>query len=93
MPRLWLLTHRYQSRIFQQKTVPDIVQAVFTGAGLTSDQFKLTLNETYEPREYCVQYRETDFNFVCRLLEEEVPWGPLMRKVSEETSISRHAPS
>src|SRR5438132_334666 len=43
MPRLSLLTHRYQSRIFQTKSVPDIIQAVFTTAGLMSDQFRLSL--------------------------------------------------
>src|SRR5215475_5520142 len=74
MPRFSLLTHRYQSRIFQAKSVPDILQAVFTTAGLTSDQFRMSVQQTYEARDYCVQYRETDFNFACRLMEEEGIW-------------------
>jgi type VI secretion system secreted protein VgrG len=66
VPKLWTLTRNAQSRIFQQKTVPDILTAVLTG--LTTQQ---QLTGTYKPREYCVQYRETDFAFASRLMEEE----------------------
>lgn len=66
-PSLWSLTRNAQSRIFQQKSVKDILQTVFTG--LDVDYSGLTA--TYQPREYCVQYRETDFNFASRLMEEE----------------------
>lgn len=65
-PDVWKLTRNVQSRIFQQKSIPDILKEVF--GGYTSD-FKL--QGTYEPREYCVQYRESDFNFASRLMEEE----------------------
>ncbi|MHC4234714.1 MAG: type VI secretion system Vgr family protein [Planctomycetota bacterium] len=72
MPSLWLLTHRYNCRIFQEKTIPDIISEVLTKGGIASDRFKVDgLGRSYEPREYCVQYRETDFNFICRLMEEE----------------------
>jgi type VI secretion system secreted protein VgrG len=65
-PKLWLLTLNASSRIFQQKSIPDILKIVF--AAITVD-FKL--QRTYEPVNYCVQYRETDFNFVSRLMEQE----------------------
>ena len=66
-PWLWWLTLGSNNRIFQNLSTPDIVKQVF--AGFTD--YKLQLNATYPPREYCVQYGETDFAFVCRLLEEE----------------------
>jgi type VI secretion system secreted protein VgrG len=68
-PWLWFLTQRADCRIFQGKTVPEIVKAVFQGAGFTD--FKDELSRTYPPWDYCVQYRETDFNFLSRLMEEE----------------------
>ena len=49
--------------------MPDILKQLFGEYGFSDFRFKLS--GTYEPREYCVQYRETDFNFVSRLLEEE----------------------
>ncbi|BAI73708.1 hypothetical protein AZL_a01770 (plasmid) [Azospirillum sp. B510] len=66
-PWLWMLTHSGDCRIFQEKTVPEIVEAVIGSAGT----IKKVLNGTYPTREYCVQYRETDYNFIARLLEEE----------------------
>ena len=66
VPDVWRLTRKAQSRIFQRMTVPEILKKVFTG--YTVDW---PLNEKYEPRDYCVQYRETDFNFGARLMEEE----------------------
>lgn len=69
VPWLWLLTRTSDSRIFQNLSVPDILEKIFLEYGFTN--FEKRLHGTYEPREYCVQYRETDFNFVSRLLEEE----------------------
>jgi type VI secretion system secreted protein VgrG len=66
---LWFLTRTSDCRIFQDMTVPDIVKTVF-GEEPTND-FKLELTSSYRKRNYCVQYRETDFNFVSRLMEEE----------------------
>lgn len=71
VPVVWLLTHRVGSRIFQNKTVSEIISDVLIRGGIASDQFKLELGRTYDPREYCVQYRETDYNFITRLMEEE----------------------
>src|SRR6266851_7393543 len=68
-PWLWFLTRTTDCRIFQDMTVPDIVKKVF-GDHTTAD-FKLELTGTYRKWNYCVQYRETDFNFVSRLMEEE----------------------
>ncbi|MEI6708529.1 MAG: type VI secretion system tip protein VgrG [Methylococcales bacterium] len=68
-PWLWFLTRTSNCRIFQEKSVPDIIKEVFT-ANQFSD-FKLELTRSYKTRNYCVQYRETDFNFVSRLMEDE----------------------
>lgn len=70
VPWFWLLNYSGGSRIFQHKTVPEIVSQIFTERGFSQD-FSLRLGGAYEPRDYCVQYRETDFSFVSRLLEEE----------------------
>jgi type VI secretion system secreted protein VgrG len=66
VPDLWLLTHRINNRIFQRKTLPEIVQAVL---GEWKIQPKLLLNKKYLPHDYVVQYEESDYHFVCRLLE------------------------
>jgi type VI secretion system secreted protein VgrG len=68
-PKLWLLTKTQDCRIFQNKTVPDIVKAVLNEHGVTD--IDDALSGTYPAREYCVQYRETAFDFVSRLLECE----------------------
>jgi type VI secretion system secreted protein VgrG len=68
-PWLWFLTRTSDCRIFQGKSVPDIFEEVAKGHGFTD--YKLKLKGSFEPFEYCVQYRETDFNFISRLLEQE----------------------
>lgn len=67
-PWLWLATRRADSRIFQHLSVVDIIKKVFEP--FTPD-FDLQLSGSYPVRDYCVQYRETDFNFVSRLMEQE----------------------
>jgi type VI secretion system secreted protein VgrG len=69
VPKLWRLQHRHDSRIFQAMTVPAIIAQVLDGAGVTDHRSALT--GSYSPREYCVQYRESDLAFICRLMEEE----------------------
>ena len=69
VPWLWFLTRRADCRIFQNKTIPEIIKQVFRDTGFTD--FSEKLNGKYKPWEYCVQYRETDFNFVSRLMEQE----------------------
>ncbi len=68
-PWLWFLTRTSNCRIFQDLSVPDIVKKVFSDNGFSD--FKLELSNSYKPTEYCVQYRESDFNFVSRLMEHE----------------------
>jgi type VI secretion system secreted protein VgrG len=68
-PWLWLLTKSSDCRIFQNKSVPEILESVFSDHGLTD--FRNELKGSYEKLEYCVQYNETAFNFVSRLMEEE----------------------
>ena len=66
---MWLLTLHADNRIFQNKSVPEIIEEVFSDLGLKD--FKKSLNGTYAKREYCVQYQESSFDFVSRLMEDE----------------------
>ena len=68
-PWLWFLTRTENCRIFHEHTVEDIVRKVFGENGMTDFEFRLT--KAYPNYEYCVQYCETDFNFVSRMLERE----------------------
>jgi type VI secretion system secreted protein VgrG len=68
-PWLWFLTRTSNCRIFQELPVPDIIKKIFSDNGFSD--FKLELTNTYKPRNYCVQYRESDFNFISRLMEHE----------------------
>lgn len=69
VPWFWTLKLNRDCRIFQNKNVPDIVREIFGEHHLA--EFETRLSGNYAVREYCVQYRESDFNFVSRLLEEE----------------------
>ena len=69
-PWFALLDLNRDSRIYQAKSVKDIIQDVFDRAGF-SDYDLSKLTKTYPQREYCVQFRESDFAFVSRLMEEE----------------------
>jgi type VI secretion system secreted protein VgrG len=66
VPSFWLWTKRVQSRVFQQVSVPEILNNVLKGLDVA-----IQLTRLYPPREYCVQYRESDFAFASRLMEEE----------------------
>ncbi|WP_416638767.1 type VI secretion system Vgr family protein [Pseudomonas sp. OHS18] len=68
-PWLWLLSRTSDCRIFQSKTVPDIVKQVFRDLGFSD--FEDALTRSYREWDYCVQYRETSFDFVSRLMEQE----------------------
>ena len=69
VPWLWFLTRTANCRIYQNMTTVDIVEQIFGDLGFSDYQSNLT--GTYPKREYCVQYRETAFQFVSRLFEEE----------------------
>lgn len=65
----WTLSKSADIRIFQNKSTPEIIEQVFNTHGCS--WFRSDLRGNYGKREFCVQYRETAFNFVSRLLEEE----------------------
>jgi type VI secretion system secreted protein VgrG len=69
VPSLWFLSLGWNCKIFQNMSVPDIVQKVLNDNGVTD--FKVSTTGEFSEREYCVQYRESNLNFVSRLLEEE----------------------
>ena len=68
-PWLWFLTRTSDCRIFQNKSVPEIIKEVFKDFQYAL--FEDKTSGTYRTWEYCVQYRETDFNFISRLMEQE----------------------
>jgi type VI secretion system secreted protein VgrG len=68
VPWLWFLSRRTDCRIFQNMTVPDIIKKVFDNLGFHN--YRVQLQGSFPQREYCVQYRETDLNFVSRLMEQ-----------------------
>ncbi|MBX7229477.1 MAG: type VI secretion system tip protein VgrG [Burkholderiaceae bacterium] len=69
-PWLWFLTKSKDCRIFQNKSPVDIIKSVFKDhIGEEDFQDTLVLNDHYPAIEFCVQYRETDFDFVSRLME------------------------
>ena len=71
VPSLWLTSLEQDCRIFQDKSVPDIIKEILGDRQISKDHYTFRLQAKYQPRNYCVQYRETDLNFVSRLLEEE----------------------
>jgi len=94
MPRPWRLGVRRRSRIFQNLSVPDIASQVLQDGGLSSGtDFKLSLFGTYEPRKYCVQYRESDLNFITRLLEDEGIYYWFEHSDTHETMVLADSPT
>jgi type VI secretion system secreted protein VgrG len=67
VPKLWTLTRYADCRIFHNKDVVSILQSVLEDRGI---EYQLVVTGEYKALEYCVQYRETDFNFVSRLMEQ-----------------------
>lgn len=68
-PWLWFLINRSDNRIFQKKSVVEIIEAVFKPHAHVKVEKRL--KASYPPRDYCVQYRESDLDFVQRLMEHE----------------------
>ncbi|MBL4767893.1 MAG: type VI secretion system tip protein VgrG [Rhodobacteraceae bacterium] len=68
-PWFWLLTRTQDSRVFQEMSAVEIIEQIFSENGFTD--FVNRLSETGKKRTYCVQYRESDYDFICRLMEEE----------------------
>ncbi len=76
VPVHWMLSKRQRSRIFQESncsdmTVGGIIKKVFEDAGMAADTYRFALSESYTAREYVVQYRESELDFISRLMEEE----------------------
>ncbi len=68
-PWLWLLSHTANCRIFESnKDIVQIISSVFDQQGF--EDYRFDLAQSYPKLEYCVQYRESDLDFVCRLMEE-----------------------
>src|SRR5215469_10722449 len=67
VPKLWTLMRYADCRIYHNKDVTEIVKAVLDERGI---DYQASFTGTYKKLEYCVQYRETDFNFISRLMEQ-----------------------
>jgi type VI secretion system secreted protein VgrG len=88
-PWLWMLTRRKDTRIFQNKTLRDILQAVFKPFGA---DYEFELQGNYPTYVYCVQYRESDFDFVSRLMEQEGIYYYFRHEKSKHTLVMVDAP-
>ena len=86
----WLLSRSVDCRIFQEKTVPQIIEQVFKDFGMSD--YKLSLQNTYSPRTYCVQYRETHLDFVSRLMEEEGIYYFFRHEKNNHTLVTCNTP-
>jgi type VI secretion system secreted protein VgrG len=83
---LWALTRIRNVRIFQDMTVPQIIEEVLKDSRIFPGRYEMKTRMSYAPREYCVQYRETNWEFIRRLLAEEGMF------VYHEFSEDRHVP-
>jgi type VI secretion system secreted protein VgrG len=91
VPWLWFLTRTTDCRIFQNLSIPDIIKKIFSDLGFTDHKF--SLKGTYEPWDYCVQYRESDFNFVTRLMEQEGIFFYFEHEEKKHTLVIADTPS
>src|SRR5579859_656959 len=88
---LWMLTLTTDSKIFQSKSIPDIITGVFTALGFSD--YKSQLTGSYQPLDYCVQYQETAFDFVSRLMEQAGIWYFFEHTDSAHTLVLADDPS
>ncbi|MHC4742285.1 MAG: type VI secretion system Vgr family protein [Planctomycetota bacterium] len=91
VPWLWFLTRTSDCRIFQDKTVPDIIKQIFRDRGFSD--FEDSLTGSYRKWKYCVQYRETDFNFISRLMEQEGIYYFFKHEDGKHTLVLADSPS
>ena len=84
-PWLWFLTLHADCRIFQEKSALEVIKEIFSDRGFSDIQDKTS--STFEKREYLVQYRETDYEFVTRLMEEEGMYYYFTHDSSKETLV------
>ncbi|MFK7984775.1 MAG: type VI secretion system Vgr family protein [Sandaracinaceae bacterium] len=91
VPGLWFLSRRRDTRIFQDKTVPEILEEVLGALSDYGRKIENALSGSYDPREYCVQYGETDLDFCHRLMEEEGIYYAFDHEGAQETMVLRDA--
>lgn len=90
-PSLWLLTRTSDCQIFQNMSVKDIISQILDDNGITYEASNLERGTA--EREYCVQYRETAFNFVSRLMEEEGIYYFFQHEQGKHTMVLADSPS
>jgi type VI secretion system secreted protein VgrG len=90
VPSLWLLSRIQRSRIFQppESSVPQILKKVLTGIEISDD-----IQGTFHPRDYCVQYRETDLAFASRLMQEEGIYYYFKHEDGKHTMVLANTPA
>lgn len=91
VPWLWALKQNSDCRVFQEKTIPQIVEQVCEDAGRTD--YKISLKGTYAKLDYCVQYGESDFDFISRLLERVGIFYYFMHEEAKHTLVFADAAS
>jgi type VI secretion system secreted protein VgrG len=91
VPCTWLLTRYADCKIFHNKTVQEILEQVFIDRRLTD--YEIKLNGRYPAMEYCVQYRETDFNFISRLMEQHGIFYFYQHEMGRHTMVIADSPS
>lgn len=91
-PWLSLLQLGRNLRIFQQQTAQDIIKSIFSGAGFSDFDVKAT-TAGLNTREYCVQFKESDFDFISRLMEEEGLYYYFEHATTKHTLVLCDAPS
>ncbi len=89
-PWLWLLTRRSDTRVFQAMDMEAILKKVFEPF---SADYEFQLSGALPQYEYCVQYRESDFNFVSRLMEQEGVYYYFKHEAGKHTMVIVNAPS
>lgn len=85
VPWFWFMTQNEDCRIFQNLTVADIIDTVFAEFGYSD--YKLELSGSYPKLEYCTQFNESTYAFLCRLIERE---GIYFYFRHDESSEARH---
>jgi len=91
VPWLWMLTRKFDCRIFQKMTAPDVIAKVFKTGGF--EDFKSSVTGTFDTLEYCVQYRESDFNFVSRLMQQFGIYYYFEHQDGKHTLVMANSPS
>ena len=91
VPWLWFLTLRQDCRIFQDQCVPDIVTTLFEELGFYD--YRNALEGDFPRQDYCVQYQETDFHFISRLMEQHGVFYFFEHQRDKHTLVLANAPS